>query len=81
MDLREYTRLKERADSLQREADRAEGAFEQVKTRLADDHGCKSVKAAEKMLAALQKEEDSLAAEYETALASLITDYPQLGDS
>jgi len=79
MNLREYTKLKDRADSLQREADREEGALEQVRKSLSA-LGCEAVKDAEKQLVRLQKEEDKLSSEYESAFAQLLSDFPQLGE-
>ena len=47
IDLDRYKKLKADVDRCQREADRAEGALAQTMERLADEFGCKTLKAAE----------------------------------
>lgn len=77
VDLKEYIRLKDKVDSLQREADREDGAFEQNKKQLAE-YGCQSVKEAEKQLSRLKREEQQLTKQCEQGLAKLLADFPQL---
>jgi multidrug resistance efflux pump len=48
-DLERYQKMKQRAADLRREADRAEGALEQVMKKLKDDFGCKTLKEAEQL--------------------------------
>ena len=54
--LQRYLDLKEKADRLRREADRAAGAEEQLMKRLKEEFGCDSVKKAESLLENLRQE-------------------------
>lgn len=78
IDLKTYQRLKDKAESAQREADRAAGALEQIGERLKKEFGCSSVKDARKILQRTSAEEGQLEEECEAALAKLREDYPDL---
>ena len=57
-DLKDLLALKERVESLRREADKAAGALEQSMRRLKEEFGCGSIKEAEKLLKELKAEEE-----------------------
>lgn len=65
MDAKEFVRLKERVEVLQRKADRAEGALEQWHQQLRKEFGCRSVDEARKTLADLEQQEQQLDEEYQ----------------
>lgn len=48
-ELERYQKMKQRAADLRREADRAEGALEQVMKKLEDDFGCNSLEEAKRL--------------------------------
>lgn len=62
--IQEFQQLKKNADQLQREADRAEGALQQLKQKLKEEFDCSSVKQAKKMLEELAAEEAKLTEAY-----------------
>ena len=68
MNLQEYQNLKNKADNLQRDADRLQGSLDLLNKQLKDDYDCNSVKEAEKMLAKLEKEEETANKDYEKAV-------------
>lgn len=63
--MQKYLKLKEKAESLRRDSDRAAAAEEFQRKRLLDEFGCKSVKEAEAKLKKLQKELEDGEAEFE----------------
>lgn len=65
MDLVEYNRLKEDADRLQREADRAEGELIQLKRRLKVDYGCDTIADARRLLKDLVNQTTKAEKQYE----------------
>lgn len=68
MDAREFVRLKERVEALQRKADRAEGALEQWRRYLHAEFSCPDVEKARKLLAELKRQERELEAKYRADL-------------
>jgi hypothetical protein len=68
MDVREYERLKKKADKLKAEAERAAGALEQTMARLKDEFGCDSLEAAEKLLEKKEAEKEKAEQKYEEEL-------------
>lgn len=78
IDLRQYEQLKARAEAEQSRADRAAGALEQTLRQIQKEFGCDSLKAAEKELKRLEREEASAAACYEDELERVRKEYPQL---
>jgi len=56
MDAKSYLAMKERLESLQRDAGRAQGQLEQLGKQLKGEFGCGSVKEAEKLLAKMNRE-------------------------
>lgn len=55
MNLDEYTSLRREVERKQREADRAQGALEQVKKQLKEEFACTSLEEAEKLLRQLER--------------------------
>ena len=68
IDVARYEELKSEVDSLQRKADRSEGALAQLMERLKDEFGCDSLKKAEKLSAKLKLEASKAEEEYSEAL-------------
>ena len=68
MDLKRFQALKDRAEALQREADRAAGALQQLKFRLKDEFNCKTLEEAEKLLQRLSKEQKEAEKTFNQAL-------------
>lgn len=69
LDLKTYAKLKAAAEEAQREADKAEGAFEQAMKALEKDFGCTSIGEARQLLADLEKREAKAVKAFNTALA------------
>lgn len=67
MDLPRLAMLKEKVATLQREADRAQGALSQALERLKHEYDCESVEAAERVLERMRKKVGRLEREYEEA--------------
>lgn len=66
-DLQRYNDLKEKADRLRRDADRAAGAEDQLKKRLKVEFDCDTVGQAKILLENLEQELGRTKAEYEKA--------------
>lgn len=60
MDAREYLQLKERVESLQRKADKAAGALEQIKERIRSEFGAKTLQEAKQLLEKMEEQEEQL---------------------
>lgn len=73
--LKKYLALKKRVETLQREADEAQGAYKQVLKDLRDNHGCESIEEAERKAKRLLKEIADLEAQFEASLTKLQTDW------
>lgn len=56
IDVKEFQRLKDKVTRLQREADKAAGAYDEQMRRLKDEYGCKTIEAAAEMLVELEQE-------------------------
>ena len=56
IDVKQYEKLKNNVDRLRREADKAEGAYDQLMGQLKDEFGFTNIKEAEKEIKKLQKE-------------------------
>ncbi len=68
MDAKEFVRLKDRVESLQRKADRAGGALEQWRQQLRKEFSCRSVDEAKELLVKLEREEQELEKGYQKAV-------------
>ena len=67
-ELERYNELKKKSDQLQREADRAEGAEQQLKQQLLLEFNCKKLKEAEKLLVQFQKDQEEGEKEFREAM-------------
>ena len=70
IDLQKYTALKTKAEELQRDADKAAGAVETIRTRLRKEFKVPTIAAAKKLILELEQEEKKLEKEFEKALAT-----------
>lgn len=78
MDAKKLQRLKDAADRARREADRAQGAYEQGLKELKDDFGSESVEQAERELKRLERETREEEEEADRKYAALAKKYPDL---
>ncbi len=69
IDLKQYEKLRRKADDLKREVDKAEGALEQLMGGLDNEFGCKTLSQAQKMLKKLSSDEAKASEKYESDLA------------
>lgn len=69
-DIDALTTLREKADKMRREADRAQGALDQVMKQLREEFSCKTLDEAEKKLQELSKGEAKAKKAFDDALAS-----------
>jgi len=72
--LRQLAQLQEAAERARREADKAQGVYEQQLAVLRSEFGVTDLDAAEALLEELHREEDTCAAQAETLLEQLKTD-------
>ena len=70
IDLDQYHRLKKKADQARADADRAEGALEQLMKKLQDDFNCDSIIDAEELLTQFKNEEKHAEESYEKELTN-----------
>ena len=66
--LQRYQKLTSVVDRLQRELDRAEGAYGQLMSRMKEEHGCDTLEEAEKKAGTLERQSKKAEQEFETAL-------------
>jgi len=69
----EYRRLKKEVEEAKAEADRAQGALDQLLTRLKEEFGCKDLKEAKALLTQLRLKRDTAQA----AFTSAVEDYEE----
>ncbi len=67
IDLKEFQQLKSNVERLQREADKAEGAYAEQMRRLKDEYDCETIEQAEKLQAKLEKELEVAEQKYQKA--------------
>ena len=68
VDLKRYQKLKDDVDRLRREADRAEGALEELMGRLEAEFGCKTLREAKALSSRLEDEADKATKEFNSKL-------------
>jgi len=68
IDLARYQLLKSKLDKAQREVDRAQGSLDQLMVRLKDDHGCETLKQAEKKLKQMESDSEGAEQKYDRLL-------------
>ena len=69
-DAERFLELRRRVEKLQREADRAAGAKDQLLSRMQAEFGCKTVKEAEKRLTREERELQELREGFQAKLSS-----------
>ena len=65
MDVKKYSRIKEQVEAIQRRADKAQGAAEQIMERLQKEFGVNTVEEGKELLKKLEKEKSNLETELE----------------
>ena len=65
MDVKKYSRIKEQVEAIQRRADKAQGAAEQIMERLQKEVGVNTVEEGKELLKKLEKEKSNLETELE----------------
>lgn len=75
VDLREFHELKAEVDRCQREADRAEGALEQLMAKLKSEYGVTTVDEAKQLQQRLMAQAARDSQAYDTALAAFKEDW------
>ena len=70
MNVEKYQKLKKRVESLKAEADRAEGAKEQLMQKLQDEFDCSTVKEADELLSSLEVKKKKVESKYVKALTA-----------
>ena len=73
--LDKLSKLKKQAESAQREADKAQGALEQILSQLKEDFDCETLEDAETLLDKLGEKERTKAEAFDTALAEFEEKY------
>ena len=66
--IQNYMDLKKKVEEAQQNADKAQGALEQITNRLKDEFGCTTLEAAKKKLKNLEKEEEKAKTAFEDAV-------------
>ena len=68
VDLKKFEQLKSKADKLERDKARAEGALAQTLKRIEDEFGCRSLAEAERLLKQMEKEAEAAEQAYNKAM-------------
>jgi len=66
--LKKYMGLKKKVERAQQEADKAEGALEQVMKQLKKEFGCSTLEEAKKKLKVLEKQKQKAEKDFEIAV-------------
>ncbi len=77
MNLDDFTRLKKQVERLQRDADRAAGAREQLLETLVKEFEVESIESAQKLLRRLGKEVETLEASYKEERQAFEQEYQE----
>jgi predicted transcriptional regulator len=72
-----FQKLKRQEEESRREADRAQGALENLLKRLKEEFGCASEEEAQKLLKRLSKESEKLEASLEEKVRRLEEEYKE----
>lgn len=72
-----FQRLKQTVDRLKTEADKAEGALEQLMVKLKKEYDCDSLGEAKKILAKLKQQEYQADLKFQAALIKFEKEYKQ----
>jgi uncharacterized protein YecE (DUF72 family) len=73
--LDKFNNLKKKAELAQREADKAQGALDQILFQLSEEFNCDNLEDAEKLCEKLAKEEEKAKANFNKALADFKEKY------
>lgn len=73
-----FTELKRKVEQLQRDADRAQGAMNQIKERLKEEYDLDSLKEAADLLLELETEVEELAVAFAEDLKTFEEEYGEL---
>jgi len=65
--VKEYEAKRLRAENLKQQADKAEGALDELMGRLEDEFGCKTMKQGRAKLAKIKKDRENLETKYNDA--------------
>lgn len=68
INIQEFTKLKDKADKLKSEVDKAQGAIEQSMRELKDKFECETIEEAEQLLEELEKQVALLTKNYDDSL-------------
>jgi len=74
--LKRYMELKRKTEQSQQEADRAEGALQQVMNQLKKEFGCTTLEDAKKKLDILEKQERKAEIEFEKLINEFALQWP-----
>jgi hypothetical protein len=75
-----FKELKEKVEELQRKADKAQGALETAEERLQEEFNCKTLKDAEILLKAMEKDAEAAKAKYEKELEEFMEEWGDVLD-
>jgi len=78
MDLKQFTRLKNRLATLERETSQAEGRLEQLMKELKEKYGVDSIEAAVGLIAEMKKEAEEQEEVYNTSMEELMDSFGDL---
>lgn len=81
MTIQEYERMKTLAEEQKQRSDKAAGAMEQLKSQLADQFQCKTIKEAKQKAMELQEQAKEQKAEAERLMEEFQTKHSQLWDN
>lgn len=76
-DLEKFAALKKKVTTLQRDADKAQGALDRLQAELAEEFECETIEAAEKLLKRLVKEEKAAGKAFSKALTKFEEDWSE----
>lgn len=74
----EFTALKKKQDTMQREIDRGQAALSLLMERLSKEFDCSSTEEADYLISELEKEEKVLKDQCDAQLARLREDFPDM---
>lgn len=78
IDIKRYQALKRAAEMAKSDADKAQGAFEQMMTRLKNEFGCSSSDEARKQMKKLEEDVERKEKEFNKALQEFEEKYPHV---
>lgn len=70
MELKDLTELKSKVERIRRDADRAQGAYDQAKARLKSEYDCDSLEEAQAQLKKLEKQGQEARETFDADLAA-----------